>query len=173
MDPNIDNVSVGFVVRTKGVRGEVVVQPLARALDRFEELSDVTLERGGEAARRLHIEDWRPEPPGVIIKFEGIDTPEIASEEVVRGYLTIPKNEVPQLPAGTYYVFDLVGCRVEDESGNHIGELVEVADMPASDVYVIRCGDREVMVPAVAEYVVKVAPAENLVIVRAYSKTMI
>ena len=99
------------------------------------------------------------------MKFTGIDSPETAAEEVAKGYLTIPRDEVPELPEGTIYVFDLVGCRVEDEGGNGLGEVVDVQEMPTADLLVVRNGQREVLIPLVGDFVLQVLLAEHRVVV--------
>ena len=52
----------------------------------------------------------------------------------------------------SYYVFDLVGCRVVGNSGE-IGVIREVLKMPANDVLVVDSGSREVLIPAVKSVV--------------------
>ena len=69
-----------------------------------------------------------------------------------------PECRLVELPPDSYYTFDLVGCDIfEATSGKQIGKLVDVQRYPASDVYVIETvGGREVLVPAVRQYIVKV-----------------
>jgi len=159
-------VAVGYVVRAKGVRGEVRVEPLTGRVERFGELREVFLERGREPVRRLVIEAWRPDAPGVLIKFAGIDTPEAAKEALAKGYITVPREEVPPPPDGTHYVFDLLGCQVVDESGRVLGEIADVLEMPSSDMYVVRSCEREVLVPAVEHFIAEISMAQRRVTVR-------
>lgn len=157
---------MGYVVRAKGVLGEVRVEPLTERRERFGELSRVMFERGNEAARELAIDAWRPDGAGVLIKIAGIDTPEEATRQLAKGYLTVPPEEVPPLPQGLHYVFELVGCQVVDESGKILGEIVDVLEMPSADVYLVRQAGREVMLPAVGQFVVEIAPQAKRVTVR-------
>ena len=159
-------VAVGYVVRAKGIRGEVRVEPLTGRIERFDELREVFFERGREPTRRLVIDGWRPDAPGVLVKFAGIDTPEEAKQALAKGYITVPREEVPPLPQGAHYVFELMGCQVEDESGRVLGEIAEVLKMPSYDVYVVRSGDREVMVPAVENFVKDISVEQRRVSVR-------
>ena len=161
-----ERITIGYIVRTKGVRGEVRVAPLTHSIERFDMLSKVVIERGEEPLRDLIIQHWRLDSPGVLIKFGGIDTPEQARETVVKGYITVPRDEVAPLPGDQYYVFDLIGCDVVDECGSHLGKLIDVREMPSTDVYVVDTGSKEVMVPAVRHYVVEVSIAKRRVTVR-------
>ena len=157
---------VGYIVRPKGVSGEVMVEPLTHAIERFDELSEVVLERDGEPDRQLAIEAWRPDHPGILVKFAGIDSPEVAREALCKGYMAVPPDEVAPLPDGVHYVFEMIGCQVVDESGTSLGSISEVLQMPSSDVYVVRSGEREVMVPAVANFIVEISIPLQRVVVR-------
>ena len=158
-------IAIGYVVRPKGVRGEAVVEPLTGDVGRFDEVEEVTLERSGQPPKRLRIAGWRPDGRGILVKFAGIDSPEAVAGEVAKGYLTIPREEVPEPPQGTYYVFDLVGCRVEDEDGTELGKVADVQEMPSADLLVVRNGQREVLIPLVGDFVTEVLPAQRRVVV--------
>ena len=158
-------VAIGYVVRPKGVRGEAVVEPLTGDVDRFDEVEEVTLERSGQPPKRLRIAGWRTDGRGILVKFAGIDSPEKVAGEVSKGYLTIPREEVPDPPEGSFYVFDLIGCRVEDENGTELGEVVEVQEMPSADLLVIGNGQQEVLIPMVGNFVTEVLPSERRVVV--------
>lgn len=158
---------MGYAARAKGVRGEVFVHSLTWRPERFGELARVVVEKPGAPELVLRIEGWRPDGQGALVKFAGIDSPEAARDAVVKGYLTIPRDEVADLPADTYYVFDVVGCQMRDEEGHALGEVTEVLAMPAADVYVVRrLGGGEAMVPAVRDFVLAVDVAGRQVIVR-------
>ena len=160
-----ERVAIGYVVRPKGVRGEAVVEPLTGDVDRFDEVDEVTLERSGQPPKRLRIAGWRIDGRGILVKFAGIDSPERVAGEVSKGYLTIPREEVPDPPEGSYYVFDLVGCRVEDEDGSELGKVADVQEMPSADLLVIRNGQKEVLIPLVGDFVTEVLVSERRVVV--------
>ena len=159
-------VAVGYIVRPKGIVGEVQVEPLTHTVERFDELSEVILERTGEPDRRITIEAWRRAHPGILVKFAGVDSPEIARDTLARGYITVPQDEVAPLPDGTHYVFEIIGCSVVDESGVNLGRISEVLEMPSADVYVVRSGEREVMVPAVESFIVEISIPQQRIVVR-------
>lgn len=158
-------VAIGYVVRPKGVRGEAVVEPLTGDVDRFDEVEEVTLERSGKPPKRLRIAGWRTDGRGILVKFAGIDSPEAVAGEVSRGYLTIPREEVPDPPDGSFYVFDLVGSRVENEDGTELGKVVDVQEMPSADLLVIRNDQQEILIPLVGDFVAEVLPSERRVVV--------
>jgi len=80
--------------------------------------------------------------------------------------IEIPGEWVKPLPPGHYYVFELVGCRVETVSGSHVGLLVDVLSTGANDVYVVKHpSGEEVLIPAIREMVKEVDVVQQRIIV--------
>lgn len=167
MEPdNADRIAIAYIGRTKGVRGHVKAELLSTDLQRFDSAESIVVQKQGQPDRALKLQHWKPEEPGVLLKFVGIDTPEEASKVLVKAYVTVARDDVPALPADTYYIFELVGCRVEDETGKILGQIEEVLEMPSADVYVVQGERGEILVPAVADYIVEVDTTGQRVVVR-------
>lgn len=149
-----ERITIGYLTRTKGVRGWVVTEPLTDDPQRFEAVEDVVVEIDRREPIELKIEDWRLEGNIVLLKFAGIDTPEEARERVLKGYVTIPKDQLAPLPEGQHYVFDLIGCQVVDADDVDLGAVTQVLPMPSADVIVVRRPrGGEAMVPMVGDFV--------------------
>ena len=119
-----------------------------------EAVEDVVVEIDRREPIELKIEDWRLEGTIVLLKFAGIDTPEEARERVLKGYVTIPKDQLAPLPEGQHYVFDLIGCQVVDADDVDLGAVTQVLPMPSADVIVVRRPrGGEAMVPMVGDFV--------------------
>ena len=169
VDPS-QRVAVAYISRTFGVRGEVRAEALTHSLERFNGLATIVLQRDGQPDRPLQLERWRTDAKGLLLKFAGINTPEMARADLVKGYVTVPPDQTAPLPEGTYYIDDLVGSEVVDRDGRVLGLLAEVLQMPNSDVYVIRGEIGEVLIPAVGDFVVKIEPGR--VVVRGIEKLL-
>lgn len=165
-------IAVARITRTKGVLGHVKAEVLTHDARRFDLLAEVVVEKERQPERRVVLESWRPEPGGVLLKFAGIGTPEEARRVLCGGYVTVAPEQAPSLPGDTYYVYDLVGCTVQDEQGRDLGQIVEVLQMPSTDVYQVRGPAGEVLIPAVASFVVRVSIAEKRVVVRGVSELL-
>ncbi|MEC9378166.1 MAG: ribosome maturation factor RimM [Candidatus Latescibacterota bacterium] len=149
-----ERITIGYLTRTKGVRGWVVTEPLTDDPQRFKAVEDVVVEIDRREPIELKIEDWRLEGTIVLLKFAGIDTPEEARERVLKGYVTIPKDQLAPLPEGQHYVFDLIGCQVVDADDVDLGAVTQVLPMPSADVIVVRRPrGGEAMVPMVGDFV--------------------
>ncbi len=76
------------------------------------------------------------------------------------------REVAPVLPPGRFYIADLEGCRVVTEEGGEVGTFLRAEPGPAHDLWVVRSGDREQLIPAVAEIVVRVDMTERTIVVR-------
>lgn len=161
-----DYVAVGTITRPHGVRGEVRVMPVDTDVDRLLELSAVYCSppKGGER-RRFVVVRARPDRGAALMTLGGVDTRDAA--EGLRGWLVeIPGAWVKPLPPDRYYVFELVGCRVETVAGEHLGEVVDVLATGANDVYVVEDDrGRQVLIPAVRAMVKEVDVAAGRIVI--------
>jgi 16S rRNA processing protein RimM len=105
------------------------------------------------------IEDSLLLKKGIAIRFEGVATPEAAA--VFQGSeLTVPAASLASLPKGTYYHYHLISMKVFTQDGTFLGTLAEILTTPGNDVYVIRHGETETLLPALAGVVLDVNVAE-------------
>jgi len=149
-------VSVGKLGKSRGLGGEIYVTPSTDFPERFLDLKEVYLADHGDW-KRMQIASSRLVGGRPVLKFESINCREDAARLTNRE-LAVDADQLVELPPDSYYTFDLVGCEVfEVMSGKQIGKLIDVQRYPASDVYVIETdGGKEVLVPAVRQYIVKV-----------------
>lgn len=133
-----------------GVAGAVKVEPLTDHEERLLPGSELWL-----AGERRQVEWSRARLGSVVLKLTGVEDRTVAGLLVGR-YLEVPLAEVRPLPDGAWYHHQLLGLRVRSESGRDLGELVEVLERPANDVWVARAGRREHLVPATKDAVVSV-----------------
>ncbi len=142
---------IGKIVAIHGLKGEVRVDPWCDYPEFLCEFDELFFSKGTE---KIIIENARPHKNIVIMKIEGIDTPEAA--EKLRGkILYISRNDV-ELPEGTYFVQDLIGLEVEDaDNGTVYGRITDVRNTGANDIYTIKSEEKEFMFPAVPEFIEK------------------
>lgn len=138
---------MGFVRRAVGLGGEVEVEPLGDNPRRFTPGSVLRL-----AGRDVEVRQANAGGPLMRLKFVGVEDRDAA--ESLRGqYLEIDATQLPELPAGAYYEWQLVGLDVFDLGGRLVGHLEDVLEYPANDVYRVVQGGVETLVPAIREVV--------------------
>jgi len=147
--PTDSFVTIGRVLKPFGIKGEVKVESMSDVPGRFEGLQTVylTLPHGTEAPREATVTQVREVNSGYIVKFSAFSTPEEAA--LFRGaWIRIHTNyDLPREP-DTFYQFELIGLRVEDPDGQHMGNVEEILEYPQHHVLVVRNKEAEFLIPA-------------------------
>lgn len=130
--------------------------------ERFEAGNELALRLPKGEPRRVKIESERHHKDGLALKLEAVDTREGA--ESLRGAeFTIDVDELHELPSGKFYVFDIIGLRVVTDDGRECGEVTEVVQSGANDVYVTSTG---LCIPALKTVVAKIDIGEGVMVIR-------
>jgi 16S rRNA processing protein RimM len=147
--------AVGRIVKAFGIRGELVVKPMTGDVKRFESLHTVFVGTTGESADPYTVTDVRLGGSGVRVTLAEV-TDRTVAEELAGNFLFVEERERISPPAGTFFVDDMVGLQVITDEGRSIGTVQEVLHLPAQDVYVVSTGSREIMIPAVREFILAI-----------------
>jgi 16S rRNA processing protein RimM len=143
---------VGFLRRPHGLRGEIVMDLHTDFPERLKRGRKLLV---SEAYTPLTIESVRNHQQSVLIKFQGIDTPEQAGE-YRNQWVYVKASEVPPLPEGKIYQHELFGFQVVDENGNSLGDVVEILETGANNVYVVKDeSGREILLPAIPSVILE------------------
>lgn len=125
------------------------VKPLGGSAQRFRNLKTVFL---GDERAPADILHRRVIGKGAVLRLSTIKSRE-AAREVFQTYLYVPEAEAAPLPEGEYFVHQIVGLTVVTVEGETLGTVREVLETGSNDVYVVRQGPREVLVPALKDVV--------------------
>ncbi|NOZ25825.1 MAG: 16S rRNA processing protein RimM [Nitrospirae bacterium] len=156
-------VSIGRVVKSRGVKGEFVVAPLTFSLKRYDDVSRVYI-RIGDETREFTLEYYRPYGRMVIVKLSEINSPEDA--RLLKGrHLMVPEEESPPLPEGVYYYYQIIGMDVFTTDGAFIGRVTDIIETGSNDVYVVRDGDREYLIPAVRDVIKEIDTEKKRIVI--------
>ena len=104
----------------------------------------------------FEVEAARSYRDRLVLKLRGLDTP--GEVESRRGrWILAPPEEVPELPAGTYYVERLRGLRVEDARRGPLGRVVDLLETGGADLLVVEGeGGAELLIPFAGTIVLEV-----------------
>lgn len=130
------------------------MEPTGDDPDRFAPDRQLLLE--GERLARIVVRASRPARKGTLaIQFEGIDSIEAA--EALRGRrLYVLPEDLPPLPSGRYYYYQLMGLEVVDAAGETLGRVEAILETGSNNVYCVGKGPEEILIPAVRDYVARV-----------------
>ncbi len=140
-----------------GKGGYLRLQSFSDFPDRFLKLKTVYVEFYA-SLKALNVEKVKFDGDDILLKFEKFETGK--DVEVFTGKdVLIPEDQMVKLPKDTFYIHDLIGSKVVFK-GQEIGLIEDVMPMPANDVYIVVKDGKEVLVPAVKEFI-KSFSAEN------------
>ena len=158
---------VGRVSRPHGVRGELRVEIITDYPERLAQHAYFYLAdpNSPDAVHRYPVEGLRFHQKVLLLKLTGCDDRDAADE--LRGMLVqIPIEEAVPLEEGEYYLFQLVGVRVDTEDGEWLGQVVDVIETGANDVYVVRGPRGEALLPAVDDVILELDLKSKQMVVR-------
>jgi len=143
---NSELVAIAKIVRTRGLKGEVVADVLTDFPERFEALEVVTAVLAGGKRRELKIEKFFFQKDRIVLKFAGVDS--IESGEALRAAeVCIDEADAVDLDEDEYFDWELEGCEVETVEGESLGTVREVLRTGGTEVLVIDGSERELMIP--------------------------
>ena len=150
-----DLLQVGVVTTTHGVRGEVKVFPTTDDRARFKKLKNVILDTGKEKLD-MEITSVKFFKNLVILKFKGYDNINDV-ERFRQAKLLVTRDNAVELAENEYFIADLIGLKASSDEGEELGEITDVLQTGANDVYVIsKEGTPDLLVPAIRDCVVNV-----------------
>ena len=148
---------IGRITAPHGIQGEVRVLPLTDQPERFDSLSDCFLTAPDERTRKpVRILGVRPNPPFLLVRIQGCDDRNAA--ELLRGwYLSVDRAHAIQLPEGSHFICDILGCEVVDSVHGSLGRLSDVLQNLGHDVYVVsNPGQPDLLFPAMKQIIHRV-----------------
>lgn len=158
----MDLVAIANIVRTRGLKGEVVADVLTDFPERFLGLDNVTAVRLSGERFDLKIEKYWFQNGRVILKFSGYDT--IERGETLRNCeICVPESDAVELEDDEYYDWDLEGCRVETIDGEVIGEVRELMRTGGSELLVVQGETKEYLIPFAEAICVEVDVENKLI----------
>ena len=158
-----DYLIVGYLRRAHGVHGEMVMEVQTDFPERLKPKTKVFV---GKDYQPMTIATARIHSEGLLIKLNGVDTPEDAVRYRNR-LVYVTAADRPRLPKGQFYVHELIGFDVVDEEESPIGKLTEIMQTGANDVYVVTRPDAsEVLLPVISSVVLDIEAERRQIRVR-------
>ena len=150
-----DFLQVGVITATHGIRGEVKVFPTTDDPERFLDLETVYLDTGRKK-KLLTISSVKFFKQFVILKFKEFDNINDVEPFRKKSLLVTREQAVP-LEEDEYFIADLIGLRVITDEDKVLGELTDVLETGANDVYQVTDENgKEILLPAIKDCILSV-----------------
>lgn len=127
-----DMLIVAEVLKPVGIRGEIKVKHLTDSAEDFLLLKTVFID-----GTKYQIMQARYLSQGLTVALKGVADRNAA--ELLRGKsLFAPRESLPKLEKGRYYIADLIGLEVYTDSGFFVGAVTEINSAGGADVIYAR-----------------------------------
>lgn len=148
----LEYLTIGEIVNVHGVRGAVKVIPLTDDPTRFKKLKSARVVHRGNT-REYDVQSVQIQSKFVIVKLSGIEDRDAAA--ALRGAeIEVSRKDAVKLPQDTYFICDLIGCKVVEPDGNVLGVVDDVFSTGSNDVYSVKDPQgRNLMIPAIAKVI--------------------
>ena len=159
-----DLVAIGKITKPHGLRGGLRVAPYFDLHALLADFKRLWLVKEDEQTSQA-IEWVRQQGRFVALKL--VDVNDIEAAERFRDWqIAILRVDLPPLPEGQHYTFQLVGLDVVTEAGEQVGKIRQILPNPAHDMYVVVMKEREILIPAVKKVVRQIDLDRGQVIIR-------
>ena len=157
-----DLIAIANIVRTRGLKGEVVADILTDFPNRFDSVETVTAVRESGERFELKIEKFWFQSGRLILKFVGYDS--IESGEKLRNIeICVLESETVELEDDEFFDWQLTGCKVETIDGEEVGEVRELMRTGGTELLVVAGETKEYLIPFATAICVEVDIENKLI----------
>ena len=156
--PKAEKIEAGQLINTHGITGEMKAEVW---LDSPQFMK--TFRRFFIGEKEYGVLSSRTQKGFLYLKLAGVE--DLNTAMLLKGCVLKIAREDAHLPAGAFFLCDIIGARVIDERGVEIGILTDIEENPAAPIYIVK-GEREHLIPGVPEFIRQVDAEHGLVTVR-------
>lgn len=147
-------VVLGRIGAPFGVQGWVKVQSFTDPPEGIVGYGTWELTQGGRAAGSAVVLEWKRAGSAIAVRLEGVGSRDEA-QALTGAEVRVDRADLPPNAPGEFYWHDLIGLDAFSPTGDALGRVAEILELPAHPVLVLR-GDRERLVPLVPDRLVAV-----------------
>lgn len=155
--------AIGRLGKPHGLDGGIAFYILTDFPERLKEGKNVFI---GNEHIPAHIKSIKEHSKSLIFQFEEFTNIEQV-EQFKSCFVFVDTIELPDLPDGEYYHHQLIGLSVVDTNDSKLGEITEILETGANDVYLIAGEDRkEILYPALLSLIQKIDLKNKIMVVK-------
>lgn len=152
----------GKIINTHGLDGGMKVESWCDSPAILAELEHVFI-LDGEAFVEKRVNRAAVFKHLVLFWLDGIDN--VDAVEGLKNTVIYARRDEIELDEDSHFIADLLGLSVIDDiSGEVYGELCNIFNAGASDIYVVKTKNGEKMIPAVSEFVKRIDESTGIYI---------
>jgi 16S rRNA processing protein RimM len=156
---------IGRIVKSCGLKGLMKVVSYLESNDKVQDLDELYLGFGNDVKGPFKLRGVRSRGKSFFLEIEGVEDLQSANALIGCDVL-IPADKLEELPEGEYYWHDMIGLKVVTEEGRILGVIEAIFPTGSNDVYVCSGGEREVLLPGIADVIRKIDIDRGMMVVR-------
>lgn len=150
-----DHVLIGKIVGSHGLKGTNKIRSFAESLSIFKPGRSILIQKSSGQKSNREINWIKAHPRTPLLSLKGINDRKQA-EALIGSELFIRKQDLPELQDDTYFWFDLIGIEVYTIENKYLGRIESIIETGSNDVYVVKDGKNEVLIPALESVVMDI-----------------
>jgi len=164
-DISSNPVVIAKITKTWGAKGELKALPLSEFIFCLYPGLTVYLQTSENILETKTLNSIKKHNKYLIVSFSDITSIETA-EQYLHSLISIDPKIIPPLEDGVFYHDQIIGLSVHTTDGEMIGIVTEIFETGANDVYVVKDKNKEYLIPAIEDVVIKIAPEEGKITIK-------
>ncbi len=159
-----DFIAVGYVEKAHGIRGKVKVRPLTDDPQRFHNLKTIILESPEGHRDEKEIVRCVVRGENIYLRLKGVHSREEA-QQLKGATILIRREECRALKDDEFFYFEVIGLPVKTVNGDVLGYVEDVWELPANDVFIVKKGEKEYLIPVIKQVIKKLDTRKGEIII--------
>lgn len=150
-------IAIGKISKPVGLKGAFRVLLISSGSGTLELVKEVFID--GES---FEVESVSLRRDRATLKVKGLD--ELGTVEKLKGAeVGIDSEALPREKEGDFYHYELIGCLVYTTDGEFLGKLEGIAETGANDVFIVRKGKKEYLIPSIDSVIKEIDNKRKLI----------
>jgi 16S rRNA processing protein RimM len=157
-------IPVGKILGPHGIKGQMKLHSYSGNADSLSAVSSVTLKSPAGTLHEFSINCFKANSGKFIIGLQDVDDINLV-QPFVGNEVCLKRDQLPGLGDDEYYWSDLIGLQVFTDDGTLLGTIADIFETGSSDIYVVRGEGREYLIPAIADVIKTIDPADGKIVI--------
>jgi 16S rRNA processing protein RimM len=145
---------LGTIIKSHGVKGDVVIYIVAENPQHFKKLKSILVETAG-VRKEMTVTSIRFKDNLATVHLEGIDDRN-TSDQYLKSKVYLLMAELPELDEKSFFFREITGFTIHDATLGNIGVIDEVYELPQHPVFVVIYKEKEALIPATPDFIKKI-----------------
>ncbi len=126
----MDLLDIGKVLKPQGLKGEMKIEPIINDMNYFKNIKYVIIDQEYKVKSSFVRQGY------IYITLSGFEDINLV-EKFRNKILKVKREDAPKLEYNEFFIVDMIGVKVFDENGVEYGEIIDIDQYGAADVYTI------------------------------------